>query len=151
MGLEKNSNKDSLKKDQEKPKKISNNHEQTLLNKVMNIGSGKKKIMLIASISTAVLVFSLGLGLGLGLEASSSEASKPRTPSTFYNTAVGVGVTDLDIENGKVTINEEEYVIEKKDDAAFLKIPAFNGKLSPNLVRAIGMFDVNGKNTQRMK
>ena len=145
MSLAKGFNKDTVKKNQDNQKKISDKHHEKIYQKFTNITAGKKKIILITSISTAVLIFSLGLGLGLGLETSSSEISTPRTPSTYYNTAAGVGVTDLDIEKGKVTINEEEYVIEKKDDAAFLKIPAFNGKLSPNLVRAIGMFDVNGK------
>ena len=110
----------------------------------------KKKIAIIAGVSTAVLVTALGVGLGVGLNTSSTSSSNngEENPSyvdtNHYATNNGIGVTTEEITNGKTLVNGEEYAIVKKNEDFYLEIPSFSGRIQPDIITR-SIFNVDQK------
>ncbi len=106
----------------------------------------KKKIIVIAGISTLVLALGLGLGLGLGLKKTESETTSTIVPPLVesdvqYSTATGIVVNARDIENQKVMIDQMECEITKEGESLYLSIPSSTYSLSGKQVWTKNMFN----------
>ncbi len=110
------------------------------------MGFEKKLITSVVSI----IITGLGLGSGLGLGLQHKNNSTDTTDKTdvivipnkepdfvvdanHYVTTTGVGVRGADIVDHKVTINGNEYLVQKKDEEFFLKVPSVSEKLQPKV------------------
>ena len=104
----------------------------------------KKKIIMIAGISTLVLALGLGLGLGLGLKTD-SETSPTQTQTVTendvqYSTATGIVVNAKDIKNKKIMIDQMECEITKEGESLYLSIPSSTYSLSGKQIWTKSMF-----------